>query len=443
MIAGFAQSLQAKQTAAELQDAYAKLSRKFAAENPSWRPAEPATGTLLFIATDEYTAPYGLDTSTHDARNKHADALFDLAKQAAEAGQLSLAFQWATETVRENPDHAEARRVLGYEQRDGRWLTAYGVKMFDAGKVWNPKRGWVAKDDASSRDAKDVKNEADAARHADIKTGWQIRTDHFQVTTNHSQAAGAELAVRLEQLYQIWRQLFAGFYYTPLEVRALFAGERNARVLSHPFHVIYYRNKTEYVEALRKHQPRIGETLGVYFEKLHEAHFFAGDEHSASTLFHEAVHQLFQESKPTAKNMAVTGNSWAVEGVATYFETLTEHVDPRAGLYFTMGELSAGRLPGARRRMSEGFYIPVGQLVRIGKGELQRSPQIVPIYGESCGLSAFLIDGEQGRYREPFVRYLQAIYAGHDNEGSLAELTESIYTELDAQFRRYMMQSLP
>ena len=38
------------------------------------------------------------------------------------------------------------------------------------------------------------------------------------------------------------------------------------------------------------------------------------------------------------------------------------------------------------------------------------------------------------RYREPFVRYLQAVYAGHDNEGTLAELTESSYTELDAQY---------
>ena len=54
---------------------------------------------------------------------------------------MSLAFQWATETLRENPDHAEARRVLGYEQRDGQWLTPYGVKMSDAGKLWDAKAG--------------------------------------------------------------------------------------------------------------------------------------------------------------------------------------------------------------------------------------------------------------------------------------------------------------
>ena len=34
------------------------------------------------------------------------------------------------------------------------------------------------------------------------------------------------------------------------------------------------------------------------------------------------------------------------------------------------------------------------------------------LYSQSSGLAAFLIDGEQGRYREPLVRYLQAVYAG-------------------------------
>ena len=114
------------------------------------------------------------------------------------------------------------------------------------------------------------------------------------------------------------------------------------------FTCIYYRDKQEYVEALRKHQPRIAETLGVYFDTLHEAHFFAGDEHSASTLYHEAVHQLFQESKPTAKHIGATANFWVVEGVATYFETLHRTHRPAGRVcIYTMGELTAGRLPGA------------------------------------------------------------------------------------------------
>ena len=80
---------------------------------------------------------------------------FDLAKQAADAGQLSLAFQWATEALRENPDHADARRVLGYEQRDGQWLTAYGVKMFDAGRFGIRSSVGLAADAARMRRASD------------------------------------------------------------------------------------------------------------------------------------------------------------------------------------------------------------------------------------------------------------------------------------------------
>src|SRR4051794_5275281 len=60
------------------------------------------------------------------------------------------------------------------------------------------------------------------------------------------------------------------------------------------------------------------------------------------------AHQLFQESKGGPRRVGETANVWVVEGVATYFETLTEHDDAKMGLYYTVGELSAGRLPKAR-----------------------------------------------------------------------------------------------
>ena len=148
-----AQLVRAESGVADLQAKYSKLSQEFAAANPDWRPKAPASGTLLFIAPDEYSPVGETVEAVNDPRTKYAAALFELAAEAADAGQLSLAFQWATETLRKNPDHAEARRVLGYEQRDGQWLTAYGVKMYDAGKRWDAKRGWVAADDAKSSSA--------------------------------------------------------------------------------------------------------------------------------------------------------------------------------------------------------------------------------------------------------------------------------------------------
>jgi hypothetical protein len=412
-------------------------------------PEQRATGSLLFIASDQYTPDFVAPALLGDDRRKYADALFELAKKAAEAEQLSLAFQWATEAVRENPEHEDARRVLGYEQLDGLWLTSYGARMAEAGKVWHPAFGWIAESDIARYDAGErfvggrwITAEADAARRKQMKNGWQVRTDHFLVTTNHSMEAAAGLAARLERLHQVWRQLFAGFYLSENEVRRLFAGEREPRKQIRPFRVYYHRNHEEYAEALRRRQPRIAETLGIYFDADSEAHFFAGDDQDAGTLYHEAVHQLFQESRPAARQIGRDANFWIIEGVATYFETLTEHLDPDAGLYFTIGESAAGRLPAARDRLADNFYVPLVELVSMGKTDVQQHADIAKLYSQSTGLSAFLMDAGDGRYREPLVRYLTEVYAGRDNENSLRHAAGSSYDELDAEYRRYI-ESLP
>jgi hypothetical protein len=442
--------------AAELLTEYQALSTKYAASVPGWRPKAPATGSLLFVAPDQYApAECELDGA---ARNTYADSLFALTRQAASAGQASLALQWTTEAVRENPDHGDARRVLGYQQRDGRWLTAYGARMADSGKSWHPKFGWIVTSDLSRYEAgerfaggKWVSAEEDAARHSDMRSGWQVRTDHFLVTTNHSLEAAVELATRLERLHQIWRQLFAGFYLNERGVGELFESDREPRAQVRPFRVYYHRDRDGYNAALRRRQPRIAETLGIYFDTQREAHFFdvaAGGPVAAATgppvatLYHEAVHQLFQESRPAARQIGRTANFWIVEGVAAYFETLTEHNDREAGLYYTIGESTAGRMPAARARLADGFYLSLAELSRFGKTDLQSHPEIARLYSQSAGLSEFLLHAENGRYREPLVRYLKAVYSGRDSEQTLAESTGQSFDELDAAYRRFM-ESLP
>jgi hypothetical protein len=421
------QPLQAKPQAAGLRAEFERLCDEYADGS---RPREPESGSLVFVATDVYTGGVEAPREVSDAERDHANALLELAKRAAEAGQLSLAFQWATEAVHANPDHEEARRVLGYERRGDQWLTSYAARMVDAGKTWDSERGWIAPDETSDE-------------RPSAKGEWRVRTDHFLVTSNHSQTAAAELAAQLERLHQVWRQLFAGFYLSDREVRELFAGERQARTRHRPFRVIHHRDKDDYVAALRRRQPRIAETLGIYFDTQREAHFFAGDDADAGTLYHEAVHQLFQETRPAARKVAQDANFWIIEGIATYFETLAEHRDPRMGLYYTIGEASAGRLPSARRRaLVDGFYVPLAELTTLGKEPLQRYPELAKLYGQSTGLAAFLMDGQQGRYREPLVSYLAAVYAGRDDAETLSTLTSTSVSDLDAEYREFL-QSLP
>jgi hypothetical protein len=240
----------------------------------------------------------------------------------------------------------------------------------------------------------------------------------------------------------VWRQLFAGFALTEREVRALFAGQREPRLQVRPFRVYYHRTKDEYIAALERRQPRIAETLGIYFDKHREAHFFAGDDHDTGTLYHEAVHQLFQESRPAAKHIGQTANFWIVEGVATYFETLREHAGSDCGPYFTVGQSTAGRLPAARDRLLNGFYLPLAELTQLGKLDLQQHAQIAKLYSQSAGVTAFLMHGDGGRFREALVRYLAAVYAGRDFGDTLAEVTGYSFGELDGRYRRYM-ESLP
>ncbi|HEY4234231.1 MAG TPA: hypothetical protein VGM76_12440 [Lacipirellulaceae bacterium] len=404
----------------------------------------------MFVAPDQYSGGGESGAPVDEARQKRADALFDLAKQAAEAGQLSLAYQWATEAVRESPDHADARRVLGYEQHKGQWLTAFAARMVDAGKIWDPRFGWIAAEDVPRYEKGErlvgmqwVTSDVDAARRTRIEDGWQVRTDHFQVTSNLSLEAAAELAARLERLHQVWQQLFAGFWTSDQEVKQLFAGERLARERHQPFRVFLHRNREDYNASLKREQPRVVETQGIYFDTQHQAHFFAGADQDAGTIYHETVHELFQESRSGAKRAAEKANFWVVEGIATYFETMSEHRNAKAGLYYTIGQSSAGRLPAARERLLKDHqYIPLAQLTKWGRLDLQAQPELARIYSEASGLSAFLMDGEHARYREPLVRYLQAIYAGHDDAQTLAKLTGQSYPELDAEYRRFM-ESLP
>ena len=129
--------------------------------------------------------------------------------------------------------------------------------------------------------------------------------------------------------------------------------------------VFYHRDKAGYVDDLVRRQPRIAETQGIYFDTNREAHFFAGDEAAIPTLYHEAVHQLFAESRSVDRHFGDAANFWIIEGVATYFETLTGYSDSHAGRFFTIGQSDAGRLPAARHRMLvDGFFVPLAEYCR-------------------------------------------------------------------------------
>jgi hypothetical protein len=382
-------------------------------------------------------------------RRSQAESLFQQARQAAAQKQVSLAFDLVGQTLREDPDHAAARKLLGYQQQAGQWHTTFTSAKKRLGQVWHNRFGWIPEAHIPRYEAGEryrngrwITAAQDAALHAQIDQGWEVETEHFAVTTNHSLEAAVELAEKLECVHRAWRQVCAAYLYSPAEVAKLFDGGRPARSIKR-HQVVYFRSQDEFKQALRGEIPEQVNITGIYIGARRKAYFYAPPKESTgtttaalddSTLYHEAAHQLFSESRTVAPDLGREANFWVVEGIACYFESLT----PREGCV-TLGGSDTVRFRDARYRLlQDNFYVPLGQLARLGMSSLQRDPKIAMLYTQSAGLTHFFMHHEGGRYRDPLMSYLAAIYSGRDRATTLAELTGQSFGTLDEQYRAFV-----
>jgi hypothetical protein len=400
--------------------------------------------TLFVISSADETGP-DLDDAEWQGkwqkmRIAQAEGLFSLALTAAKAGQAGLAYELATETLRENPEHKQARRALGYVRFRDQWRMPFEIRQLSAGKVWHDRFGWLPKSHIERYEKGEryyqgrwMSTANEQAQRSEVKRGWRVESSHYIVTTNHSLEEGVRLSRQLETLHAIWQQAFAAFHTDDVELRRRFEG-RGIRSDIKPHNVVYYRSRDEYNRALGATQPKIEITLGIYLDKARTAYFFAGDEQDPGTVFHEATHQLFHETRPASSEAGHRDNFWIMEGIACYMESLAE-----AGNHYTLGGANAGRMPAARQRLNEDhFYIPLSELVSMGVEAVQHDPRIAMLYSQSSGLADFFMHDATGRYREPLVRYLVAIYGGRANAGTLSELVGKSYSALDREYREFM-----
>jgi hypothetical protein len=394
---------------------------------------EQAAGLQFWLPPTDATAG---DTAA-------AESLFATAKTDATSGKISDAYQRAFESLHVDPNFAPARQFLGYVKFRDAWRTPFEVRQLSAGKVWHPQFGWLPADYVARYERGEryyrgrwMSAETEAKLRADINQGWRVESEHYSVLTNHSLQAGVELSEKLERLHAVWSQLFAGYVIDQIELIRRFQGKppRDRGIKRHQ--VVYYKSRDEYNAALRKEQPKIDKTLGIYFDTERTAYFFADDKQDAGTLWHEATHQLFSESRPVVRDVGRTSNFWVVEAVACYMESLEEHLDEG---YVTLGEPNAGRFPAACKRLIvDDFYVPLAELTPLGMQDLQADTRIASLYSQCAGLATFFIQADNSKYREPFVGYLRAVYDGRANPNALAQIMKRGYGELDAEYRTWM-----
>src|SRR5690242_9361425 len=94
--------------------------------------ADPAVGSVLYVPTDIYQAT----PATKSGDRAAADAAFAEAKHAIADGKVSAAIAAACRAVASDPDHAEARRLLGYQRVGDAWAGGYAARQLETGFVW-------------------------------------------------------------------------------------------------------------------------------------------------------------------------------------------------------------------------------------------------------------------------------------------------------------------
>lgn len=343
-------------------------------------------------------------------RVAQADRLFGLAQKEIESGHPTTAFRLVHETLRENPDHEQARRALGYTRVGGRWRLPGTFERSRVARVMHPKLGWAA------------------------GKYWRVETPHFEIVTNHSPRAGLELGHKLEELFTVWQQLFVGYWADDALIAAKLGGRAGIRAARRHYKVVLFRDRTEYVAQLSRTQPQIAMSLGYYMEQERTAFFYWGDVETESTWFHEATHQLFQETRLGAAGVGQVDNFWVVESVALYMESLIPHDG-----YYTAGGVEASRLQYARNRFLAGnFFVPLRELVTMGRESFQTDERIRPLYSQCAGLGHFLMDADGGRHRAALIAYLRLVYQGAQGMDLLERLTQTPLERLDGEYRNFL-----
>lgn len=343
-------------------------------------------------------------------RREQAEALFQLARSELDAAHPTRAYQLLHEVLHVDPDHERVRRILGYRLLNGRWRKPESEIRTRQMIVANAELGF------------------DAGRH------WTAESEHFRIITDHSQDAGRQLAEKLEVLHDVWQQLFFEYWSSAAVLTRRFEGQVPADRSSHRHRVVLFRNRDEYLARLKRQEPQIELSVGLYLEAPKTAYFYIDDQPRDDTYFHEVTHQLFSETGRVPPGVSMQANAWIVEGVAMYMESLR----PRDG-YCTLGGIDANRLQFARyRTLNQGFYLPLEQLAVLGRRGLQQHQDVRLLYSQAAGLAAFLMDHGRGRYRRLLTDYLQAVYQGRDNAQTLGTLSRVPLADLDRQYRQFL-----
>jgi len=383
----------------------------------------------------------------------YAARVYAFSQRAQQQRNNSLCFHLIREVAFHDPDHENARRMLGYMKYEGQWATPFVASKLRRNLVWHDEYGWLPQahvkkyeDGMRFCNGRWMTPQQEATQRRDFnRNPWEIESEHFVVRTNHSLERGVQLSLRLEGFHRYFVREFSAFFTTPEQLKTLFDGRALASGSLKKHQVNYYATKAEFVSRLRM-QPNIELCNGIYMPQQEVAHFFYSpnlEETHEETLYHEVTHQLLSESGTRPVSVAADRDFWVIEGLACYMESFKQK----------NGQVTVGfplhmRMVAACRHAEEpGEFIPLQAFVSMGQTEFQNAGKLSVLqryYAQATAESHFFLHYKDGLYRDAFIEYLSQIYSPNPEVRRkvtpLDRQTGISFAALDTQYLDYLKE---
>ena len=276
------------------------------------------------------------------------------------------------------PDHIEANEALGHGLRAGKYLVKLGGKHVKWEKYLEAHEKW--------RDA------------------WKIRTTHFELQSNLNLGTAIDAAFDLEGQYARYYDEIA----QPLRVFEM----------SEPLRAEIHTRGASF----RRRSPGEKGRFDPSSETLMIDANPSVDSYDRGLLFHEATHALLYFSIRQSKGRGSLPG-WVDEGVAEYFGSNARNSTGRRLEFAHRRHVNNVRL-----HLTAEEPIELRRLLNVESGEFSVGDDAPLRYAQSYTLVHFLLDGEDGAYREPFFAYLRGAFAG---KGSASTFKKVVGRDLD------------
>lgn len=294
------------------------------------------------------------------ARQRHAAFWFEEAKRRSAAGDEWSAYNNLWRTLREDDEHAEAKRVLG--------------PMVASLTIRNQPRTSLAAHPTFAWPAGSFS---------------RLETANFKIVSHADAATTQAIARQLEHFHALWTQVFYPLWAPPNVTTARFSGRNATWSRRQTFDVVLCKDRADYLKVLGADEANIGVSVG-YYNPDSQTSFFYPNEQLTATLYHEVTHQLLAEASVLkGNNRAGSENDfWIVEAVALYVESLTNH-----NYHWRVGGWLAPRMQAARyRALHDGYWSDWDSFTAGSMDVWKSDPDISKRYTHAAGLAHFFLD---------------------------------------------------